>query len=112
MLNPKLHKAYDDAVRNFSAMKFEVEVQAQGIAPQDLVSVYNAVLEDCPELFYITHRPKVGQKMGFFGSTFRIVSSSIFSPSQVGNYKIELDKIAKDFKNKTANLKTVEEKFP
>ncbi|MBQ7373063.1 MAG: hypothetical protein IJW64_00670 [Clostridia bacterium] len=108
-LSPKLHKAYDDMIRSFRSMKFEVE--CQGLEPQELASVYGAILYDYPELFYMSQRSGVGQKMGFFGVTLKLKTSSIFTASQVGTYKIELEKIAKDFQRQTAVFKTDGEKI-
>lgn len=108
-LNKRCHLAYDEMVRSFRSMKFEVDVQ--GVSAQELPLVYSAVLEDHPELFYLSHKPSARQKMGFFGGSLKLVSSSIFTAGQVGNYKIELDKIVKNFKKQTENLSSDSQKI-
>lgn len=108
-LSPSCHKAYDDMLRKFKQMAFEVD--AQGVSPQDLMATYSAIVNDHPELFYLSYRAGVGQKMGFFGVSLKLKTSSIFSASQVGTYKIELDKIAKNFKKQTESIKSDEQKI-
>ena len=108
-LNKKDQQNYESALNSFKSMRFEVDMQASNA--QDLITVYSAILYDHPELFYLTQRPNVGQRLGLFGFSFTFISSCIFSTSEVMRYNNELYKIAKDFQKQTENLKTDEEKI-
>ena len=99
---------YKNMVANFSRMKFDVD--CGNVNPQALVKVYGAVMDDHPELFYLTYKPGASQKSGFFGSTIVFQSSSIFSSLEISRYKSAIDGILKKIKTATSVLKTEAEK--
>lgn len=107
-LNNSEKTIYKNMFASFSRMKFDVD--CGNVKPQDLPRIYSAVMDDHPEIFYITFNPSASQKVSFFGVSVVFNSASIFSNSEVNRYKSVMDNIAKSIKLKTNGLKTEEEK--
>jgi len=107
-LNPSGKTLYKNMLNSFSRMRFEVN--CGNINPQEILKIYNAVLEDHPELFYLSYKQEMVQSSGFFGVSITLKASSIYSGMQITNYRSGMNNALNKIKADTDKLSTEAEK--
>lgn len=84
---------YEQMVSSFK--KMESSVECKSLFNQDVSDSYIAVYNDHPELFYLSHAPQMTKKISFLGNSITLISNSIFSRSEIMQYRMTIDKILK-----------------
>lgn len=92
-LNKKCQILYKQMVASFERMESLVECKSS--FNQDVSDTYIAVYNDHPEFFYLSHVPQIAKKIGFLGNSTTLISDSIFSRSEILQYRMLMDKTLK-----------------
>lgn len=93
-LNKKCQIFYEQMVASFERM--ESSVECKSLFNQDVSDTYIAVYNDHPEFFYLSHAPQMAKKMGFLGNSTTLIFNSIFSRSEILQYRMTIDKTLKN----------------
>ena len=76
-------------------------VSARFLSPEELSEVYQAILHDHAELFWLSPAFSVGQRISMMGTVSVLEQKPIYSPSTVASLKGQMQRIADDLKERT-----------
>ena len=103
VLNSNNRHLYEQMYNAFKA--FKEEVPCPGFAIRDISSVYEAVYNDHPELFYLSYAPRIVQGLGFIGKTEKSIQTDyIFSKKEIKEYQESIDILIKTLETKIVRL--------
>ena len=79
----------------YSSFKmFESDVSCGGTCTNDIITVYDAICNDHPELFYLSYAPRISQRVGLIGKNNTTLHIDfIYSLSEIKIYQEELNKL-------------------
>ena len=106
-------RIYDRLVAAFERGSFSVECDVSDA--KYLSEIYFAVFIDHPEMFYLSHAPRVSQRRSAIGGMTMSVKSTVtitpvFEPNQIRDFEQQIDGIVSDLQRGITAATTDEEK--
>ena len=90
-LSSKCQKLYQQMYIIFSALR--PQVGCKGYLPNEINNVYTAVMDDHPELFYMSYAPRIEQKFSFFGSEISLSMSNTYPNNEIQQMRLKIHQI-------------------
>lgn len=92
-LDSQSKKYYDKMLNAFHMQKESVD--CGNLAPKKIFDTYSAILNDHPELFYLSYAPQIQQKISTFSVSNSININNIYDKNAIVHYTAEIQTIIK-----------------
>ena len=99
---------YDRMYKSFQAEQYDVNCNTYN--HDQIMNIYNSLLNDCPELFYLPAVVRIQGINSFFEKKISIYAEPIYSPQEIKLYKKELVRVQKEIDKLVNNCQSDFEK--
>lgn len=107
-LSPDAISLYSDMFKSISGLK--EEIACGKFTPKEIMEVYVALYNDCPELFHMPHNPQIMQSIGMLGKTSTLRIKNIYEDNLIRKYQSALTKLRKDIISHIGTLNSDQDK--